>query len=65
MNARLRAVGFDDAMIAALAAEDVLAADETPVNVLDKAPVPAAAGDAGEADPEEKDGRIPPGRRTR
>jgi hypothetical protein len=48
-------------MIAALAAEDVLAADETPVNVLDKAPVPAAAGDAGEADPEEKDGKDPAG----
>ena len=61
VNARLRAAGFDDAMIAALAAEDVLAADETPVNVLDKAPVPAAAGDAGEADPEEKDGKDPAG----
>jgi hypothetical protein len=58
VNARLRAAGFDDAMIAALAAEDVLAADETPVNVLDKAPVPAAAG---EADPEEKDGKDPAG----
>jgi transposase len=54
VNARLRTAGFDDAMIAALAAEDVLAADETPVNVLDKAPVPAAAG---EADLEEKDGK--------
>jgi hypothetical protein len=30
VNARLRAVGFDDAMIAALAAEDMPAADETP-----------------------------------
>ena len=58
VNARLRAAGFDDAMIAALAAEDVLAADETPVNVLDKAPVPAAAG---EADLEEKDGKDPAG----
>jgi hypothetical protein len=38
MNARLRAGGFDEAMAAALAAEDVLAADETPVNVLDKTP---------------------------
>src|ERR1035437_9484024 len=36
VNAQLKAAGFDDAMIAALAAEDVLAADETPVNVLDK-----------------------------
>jgi hypothetical protein len=58
MSERLRAGGFDEAMAAALAAEDVLAADETPVNVLDKTPLPApAADDAGEADPEEKDGR--------
>jgi hypothetical protein len=48
-------------MMAALAAEDVLAADETPVNVLDKTPPPApepaqdGAGDAGEAAPEDKD----------
>ena len=41
-------------MEAALAAEGALAADETPVNVLDKAPPPApASGDAGEADPED------------
>ena len=56
-----------EAMAAALAAEDVLAADETPVNVLDKTPLPApAADDAGEADPEEKEAgrRPPPGRRT-
>jgi transposase len=58
MSARLRAGGFDEAMAAALAAEDVLAADETPVNVLDKTPLPApAADDAGEADPEEQDGK--------
>ena len=43
-------------MLAALAAEDVLAADETPVNVLDKTPLPAPEPD-GEADPEEKDGK--------
>jgi transposase len=56
MNAGLQAAGFDEAMIAALAAEGVLAADETPVNVLDRAPLPEPApGDAGEADPEEKD----------
>jgi transposase len=54
MSGRLRAGGFDEAMAAALAAEDVLAADETPVNVLDKTPPPApAAGDVGEADPED------------
>jgi Transposase IS66 family len=41
--ARLGKAGFDDAMVAALTAEDVLAADETPVNVLGKtAPQPAA-----------------------
>ena len=58
MSRRLRAGGLDEAMAAALAAEDVLAADETPVSVLDKTPPPApAADDAGEADPEEKDGK--------
>ena len=57
VNAQLEAAGFDDAMIAALAAQDVLAADETPVNVLDKSPLPAPAPDeAGKAGPEEKDG---------
>ena len=57
VNAQLEAAGFDDAMTAALASEDVLAADETPVNVLDKAipPAPAPAPEeTGEADPEEK-----------
>jgi transposase len=50
VNARLGEAGFDAAMLAALAAEDVLAADETPVNVLDRtAPAPE---DGGEADPE-------------
>jgi transposase len=66
VSARLRTAGFDDAMIAALAAQDVLAADETPVNVLDKAPCPAGAaageaGEAGEADPEDKDGKAAAG----
>ncbi len=41
VNAQLKAAGFDGAMTAALAAEDVLAADETPVNVLDKSPLRA------------------------
>jgi hypothetical protein len=49
MNARLQAGGFDEAMAAALAAEDVLGADETPVNVLDRTPVPVPA----EAGPED------------
>jgi hypothetical protein len=58
MNAGLQAAGFDEAMLAALAAEGVLAADETPVNVVDKTPVPEPEpGDAGEADPEEKPGK--------
>jgi transposase len=57
VNARLAGAGFDEAMAAALAAEDVLAADETPVNVLDKTPLPAPAPEEGEADPEEKDGK--------
>jgi transposase len=55
-----KSIGFDDAMTAALAAEDVLAADETPVNVLDKSPAPDP-DEAGEADPEEKDGKAAAG----
>ena len=73
VNAQLKAAGFDEAMIAALSAEDVLAADETPVNVLDNtAPTPTPAPEkekdnekekdgAGEKDPEEKDGKSPAG----
>jgi hypothetical protein len=62
VSAQLQKAGFDDAMIAALAAGDVPAADETPVDVLDKTPLPAAAADEDEAaDPEEKDGRTPAG----
>ena len=49
VNARLAAGGFDEAMLAALGGEDVLAADETPVNVLGKtAPTPAPAGNGKE-----------------
>ena len=58
VSAQLGKAGFDDAMLAALAGEDVLAADETPVNVLDKnapAPEPAAGEDGQEKDPEEKE----------
>jgi transposase len=62
VNAQLKAAGFDEAMLAALAAEDVLAADETPVNVLDMTPVPAVAPHGeSETDPEEKDGKAPAG----
>jgi transposase len=52
--ARLDRAGFDAAMLAALAAEDVLAADETPVNVLGRAVSPAP-GQKDDADPQEKD----------
>jgi hypothetical protein len=56
--AQLGKAGFDQAMLAALAGEDVLAADETPVNVLDKTVPPAAApGEKEETDPEEKEGK--------
>ena len=62
VSAQLGKAGFDAAMLAALAAEDVLAADETPVNVLDKAAVPAAVPEEkDEADPEEKDGKAAAG----
>jgi transposase len=54
LSAQLGRAGFEQAMLAALAAEDVLAADETPVNVLDGT-APAAAEE--EADPEERDGK--------
>jgi transposase len=56
VDAGLRAAGFDEAMLAALAAGDVLAADETPVSVTDKTPLPDPGPD-GEADPEEKAGK--------
>jgi transposase len=59
LHAQLGTAGFEEAMLAALAAEDVLAADETPVNVLDKSPLPAPAPD--EADPGEKDGKAAAG----
>ena len=54
LAAQLGNAGFDAAMLAALAGQDALAADETPVNVLDKnAPQPAAREEAEERDPEE------------
>jgi transposase len=59
MSAQLGNAGFDDAMLAALNAEDVLAADETPVNVLDK--TAAAPAEKDEADLEEKDGKAAAG----
>ena len=52
LSARLGRAGFDEAMLAALASEKVLAADETPVSVLDRAAVPAVPA-AEDADPDE------------
>jgi hypothetical protein len=50
VSAQLGKAGFDEAILAALAAGDVLAADETPVNLLDGTARPApAAGGAPEA----------------
>jgi hypothetical protein len=61
VSAQLGRAGFGAAMLAALAAEDVLAADETPVSVLDKA-APALPGqDGAEKDPQEKDGKAASG----
>jgi hypothetical protein len=56
ISAQLGKAGFDDAMTAALAAEDVLAADETPVNVLGRSAAPQPAPEEDEKDPEEKAG---------
>ena len=56
VSAQLGRAGFAEAMLAALAGEGVLAADETPVNVLDQA-APAPAEENGAAGPEEKDAK--------
>ena len=57
LAAQLGKAGFDEAMLAALAGQDALAADETPVNVLDSsAPQPAGREQEGEEqDPEGKE----------
>jgi hypothetical protein len=55
LAAQLGKAGFDAVMLAAPAARDALAADETPVNVLDKTPPPPAAPvEAGEHDSDEQ-----------
>jgi transposase len=55
LAAQLGKAGFDEAMLAALAGEKALAADETPVNVLDKTAPPAPAGEEEpDKDPEEE-----------
>jgi transposase len=63
VSAQLGKAGFGEAMIAALAAEDVLAADETPVNVLDRTvPAAAAPGQEGQdKDREEEYGKTAAG----
>ena len=63
LSARLGKAGFDEAMLAALAAEKVLAADETPVNVLDKA-APAARRRDEESRTRRRRTRQRPARRT-
>ena len=60
VSAQLGNAGFDDAMTAALAGEDVLAADETPVTSGRTAPRRRGRNRA-EKDPEEKDGKAAPG----
>jgi transposase len=55
LAAQLGKAGFDAAMLAALAGEKALAADETPVNVLGKPLQPAAREEEDEKDPEEKE----------
>jgi transposase len=59
LSGLLGRAGLDEAVLAALAARDVLAADETPVSVLggDAAPQRPPAGEDGEQDPGEKDGK--------
>ena len=60
VSARLGKAGFDEAMLGALAGENVLAADETPVNVLGKN-VPPPPQEKDEADPEDKGGKAASG----
>jgi transposase len=56
LAAQLGKAGFDAAMLAALAGQDALAADETPVNVLgENAPQPAAREEGEEHDPDGKE----------
>jgi hypothetical protein len=53
LSARLGEAGLEEAMLAALAGEKVLAADETPVKVLDRASAAAAPAAEEAADPDE------------
>ena len=65
LAAQLGKAGFDAAMLAALAGEKALAADETPVNVLDKnAPQPAAREEQRKNRTRRRRRRRRPARRT-
>ena len=65
LSALLGKAGLDAAMLAALAAEKVLAADETPVSVLGKDAAPQPAAQRGGRGPGgDKDGGRRPARRT-
>jgi len=55
LSAQLGRAGFGEAMLAALAGEKALAADETPVNVLDKNVPQPAAREEEEQDPDGKE----------
>ena len=59
LAAQLGKAGFGAAMLAALAGEKTLAADETPVNVLDMTAPQPAAQDDDEQDPQEKEQPAP------
>jgi hypothetical protein len=61
LAAQLGKAGFDEAMLAALAGEKALAADETPVNVLDRAAPQPAAREEEDKDPEGKDAKTAAG----
>jgi hypothetical protein len=57
LSARLERAGFDPAMEAALATEPVLAADETPVNVLDRTASAQPAGPDREGEDSGEEGK--------
>jgi transposase len=60
LAAQLGKAGLEEAMLAALAGEEALAADETPVSVLHSSPPqPAAREDGEEGDPEEEQKAAP------
>jgi Transposase IS66 family len=62
LAAQLGKAGFGDAMLAALAGEKALAADETPVNVLDNsAAQPAGRDEQDDHDPEDGTQKTAPG----